>query len=143
MSGLDDMTVSQPDDMEALGWAASGIGGELAEMNAGRGFVRHVHELSSGQMSKAQLMTLLDDAMCAAVRLRGDGGVQADLLEMHAHFHATPSSGGLIAEGEITRWGRSVVFVEARVTDRDGVLCARATSTARLLKSAPDHRRGE
>jgi uncharacterized protein (TIGR00369 family) len=70
------------------------------------------------------LCTLLDVALGTVARLAAGRPVLT--LDMQTRF-LNPGRGVLIAEGRVTRAGRSVLFCEADIRTEDGVLVASAT----------------
>ena len=86
------------------------------------------------------VMTLLDVAMATAARsaMPSDTGVVT--IEMKTSFmRPTPAQNGeqlVIGEGRLLHRTRSTAFVEGRVLDQDGNLCAMATGTFRYVPRA-------
>ncbi|MDP4023657.1 PaaI family thioesterase [Methylobacterium sp. NEAU 140] len=80
------------------------------------------------------LCTLLDVALGTAARL--NAGRPVVTLDMQTRFLA-PGRGVLIAEGRVTRAGRSVLFCEAEIRTEGGGLVATATG---LLKPVAERR---
>jgi uncharacterized protein (TIGR00369 family) len=85
-------------------------------------------DVRAGRTHGGALCTLLDVALGTAARLRA--GRPVVTLDMQTRF-LTPGRGVLIAEGQVTRAGRSVIFCEAEIRDAAGDLVATATG---LLK---------
>ncbi len=75
--------------------------------------------------------TLLDTACGCAVHstLTADQGYTTLELKVAYHRPLTDASGPVRAEGNIVSIGRRTGFAEARLTDRNGKVCATATST--------------
>ena len=75
--------------------------------------------------------TLLDTACGCAVHstLTADQGYTTLELKVAYHRLLTDASGPVRAEGNIVSIGRRTGFAEARLTDRNGKVCATATST--------------
>ncbi|MDR7259913.1 uncharacterized protein (TIGR00369 family) [Sphingomonas sp. BE270] len=84
-----------------------------------------------GSVHGGYAATLLDSACGCAVhsRLRADQGYTTLELKVAYHRPLTDTSGPVRAEGKIVSIGRRTAFAEARLTDRNGSLCATATST--------------
>jgi len=84
-----------------------------------------------GSVHGGYAATLLDSACGCAVhsRLSADQGYTTLELKVAYHRPLTDVSGPIRAEGRIVSIGRRTAFAEARLTDRDGRLCATATST--------------
>jgi len=75
--------------------------------------------------------TLLDSAMGCAVHTRLKAGQGYTTLELKVAYHRALSdaSGPIRAEGKVISLGRRAAFAEGRLIDKDGKLCATATTT--------------
>jgi uncharacterized protein (TIGR00369 family) len=75
--------------------------------------------------------TLLDSAMGCAVHTRMKPGQGYTTLELKVAYHRAMSdtSGPVRAEGKVISLGRRAAFAEGRLLDKDGKLCATATTT--------------
>lgn len=89
------------------------------------------------------LTAMMDDAMGfnAFVSL-GMKQVMAS-IDLHTHFLKAVEFGEITVEALVTRAGKSVVFLEAKLFDKHGELAARATSSSKLrpftgLQFSPD-----
>lgn len=84
-----------------------------------------------GSVHGGYAATLLDSACGCAVhsRLSADQGYTTLELKVAYHRPLTDVSGPVRAEGSIVSIGRRTAFAQGRLIDRDGRLCATATST--------------
>jgi len=75
--------------------------------------------------------TLLDSAMGCAVHTRIKAGQGYTMLELKVAYHRalTDQSGPVCAEGRVISFGRRAAFAEGQLFDKDGKLCASATTT--------------
>ncbi|HEV2650768.1 MAG TPA: PaaI family thioesterase [Rhizomicrobium sp.] len=75
--------------------------------------------------------TLLDSAMGCAVHTRIKAGQGYTTLELKIAYHRalTDQSGPVRAEGRVISFGRRAAFAEGQLFDKDGKLCASATTT--------------
>jgi uncharacterized protein (TIGR00369 family) len=75
--------------------------------------------------------TLLDSAMGCAVHTMMKAGQGYTTLELKVAYHRAMSdaSGPVRAEGKVISLGRRAAFAEGRLLDKDGKLCATATTT--------------
>jgi uncharacterized protein (TIGR00369 family) len=75
--------------------------------------------------------TLLDSAMGCAVHTRIKAGQGNTTLELKVAYHRalTDQSGPVCAEGRVISFGRRAAFAEGQLFDKDGKLCASATTT--------------
>jgi uncharacterized protein (TIGR00369 family) len=55
---------------------------------------------------------------------------------MTVNFLAPARVGRLIGEAKVVQVGKTVAFIEAKLTDDKGVVVATATSTARVVQAA-------
>jgi uncharacterized protein (TIGR00369 family) len=78
----------------------------------------------------------LDAAMAHAVIALMGADLTPMSLELKVSFFAPARPGRVIAEGWVERAGRSTCFTEARLTDPEGAVLAKASSTLRLIPRA-------
>ena len=112
---------------------------EALDVREGRTRLRLVlrpeHANNLGIAHGGVICTLLDVALGTAARLKA--GRPVVTLDMQTRFLA-PGRGTLIAEGRVTRAGRSVTFCEAEIRDAQGELVASATGLLKPVReSAP------
>ncbi|MDE2362319.1 MAG: PaaI family thioesterase [Hyphomicrobiales bacterium] len=77
------------------------------------------------------LMTLLDVCMGSASRTAV--GCNVVTVDMQVAFMA-PASGRLVGQGRVTRAGKSLVFVEADITNAAGDLVCRGTAVFKTAR---------
>jgi uncharacterized protein (TIGR00369 family) len=75
--------------------------------------------------------TLLDSAMGCAVHTRMKAGQGYTTLELKIAYHKPlkDTSAPVRAEGRVISLGRRAAFAEGKLFDKDGALCATATTT--------------
>lgn len=80
--------------------------------------------------------TLLDSACGMAVHSQIAAGQGYTTLELKVSYlrGMTDASGPVLAEGRVISMGRRVAFAEATLHDKDGRLCATATSTLLIIE---------
>jgi len=91
-----------------------------------------------GVLHGGALLTLLDIAMGSAARVTIDAWVMA--VDVQTAFIA-PGRSDVIGEGRVIRAGRSLVFCEGEIHDKDGTLVAKASGIYKIVvqkHSAPD-----
>ena len=96
--------------------------------------LRPEHANNLGIAHGGVICTLLDVALGTAARLKA--GRPVVTLDMQTRFLA-PGRGILIAEGRVTRAGRSVIFCEAEIRDAEGGLVATATGLLKPVREQP------
>jgi uncharacterized protein (TIGR00369 family) len=86
------------------------------------------------------VMTLLDCAMAHAALSKLDYTKEVVTVDMSVAF-LKPATGRLVAVGTATGGGKSICFCEARITNPDGQLAARAMGTFKYhaIDRTPPH----
>ncbi|HEX4301415.1 MAG TPA: PaaI family thioesterase [Rhizomicrobium sp.] len=121
-----------PPCARTLGWS-------LLARDAARGWVKLSFEAraefcnGTGGVQGGFLAAMLDDTMGPAVIVASHGAFYAATIDMNVSFLKPAKAGRLFAEGRVVQLGKTVAFVEAQISDADGALLARATSSMRLL----------
>ncbi len=111
------------------------LGFTLVEVEEGRAVFEGSPDRSVynpiGSVHGGYAATLLDSACGCAVhsKLTAEQGYTTLELKVAYHRPLNDMSGPVRAEGRIVSIGRRTAFSEARLTDRNGRLCATATST--------------
>ena len=82
------------------------------------------------------LGAMLDDTMGPAVFVMTEGRLYTATITMTVNFLAPAKVGLIVGEATVTQLGRTVAFVEGRLTAEDGTLLATATTSARLVETA-------
>jgi uncharacterized protein (TIGR00369 family) len=82
------------------------------------------------------LSAMLDDTMGPAVFVMTDGRLYTATISMTVNFLALARPGPITAEANVTQLGRTVAFVEGRLTGEGGAVLATATTSARLVETA-------
>ncbi|MGA2710498.1 MAG: PaaI family thioesterase [Steroidobacteraceae bacterium] len=84
-----------------------------------------------GSVHGGYAATLLDTVMGCAVHSRLSAGQAYTTLELKISFHRalTDASGPVRAEGRVISQGKRAAFAEGKLFDKDGNLCATATTT--------------
>ena len=112
------------------------LGFELSRFDGGESEVvfqpRPEHLNSFGVTHGGASMTLLDVTMAAAARsVQPDMGVVT--VEMKTSF-MRPAKGLLTATGQLLQRTKTLAFVEARIMDEQGRICAHATGTFKYVR---------
>jgi uncharacterized protein (TIGR00369 family) len=84
-----------------------------------------------GSVHGGYAATLLDTVMGCAVHSCLNSGQSYTTLELKIAYHRalTDSSGPVRAEGRVVSHGKRAAFAEGKLFDKDGTLCATATTT--------------
>lgn len=117
------------------------FGMKVLDVDQAAGRVRQSFELDGrfcnprGTIQGGIVTALLDDAAAfAGIVALGEPGFIAS-MELKTSFFAAAMPGTLYAEGRCMKMGRSSCFLEADLTDANGKLLARMTSTAIPIRS--------
>jgi uncharacterized protein (TIGR00369 family) len=79
---------------------------------------------------------MLDDSMGPAALIMTGGKFYTTTISLTVNFLAPAKPGPLIVEAQVTQLGKTVAFMEGKLTAEDGTLIATATTSARLLEAA-------
>ena len=79
------------------------------------------------------LAAMLDDTMGPAMFIYSEGRLFTPTIELHVSFLSPARAGPLYGEGQVVQAGKSIAFLEGKLTDLTGTLLARATASARLV----------
>ncbi|MGZ5874134.1 MAG: PaaI family thioesterase [Bradyrhizobium sp.] len=82
------------------------------------------------------LGAMLDDTMGPAVFVMTDGRLYTATITMTVNFLAPAKVGRIVGEANVTQLGKTVAFVEGRLTAEDGSVLVTATASARLVETA-------
>ena len=82
------------------------------------------------------LSAMLDDTKGPAVFTMTEGKLYAATITMTVNFLSPAKPGPITGEAKVTQLGKTVAFVEGRLTAADGTLLATATTSARLVETA-------
>jgi uncharacterized protein (TIGR00369 family) len=82
------------------------------------------------------LSAMLDDTMGPAVFVMTEGRLYTATITITVNFLAPAKPGPIVGEARVTQLGKTVAFVEGRLTAEDGALLATATTSARLVETA-------
>jgi len=125
-------TLPRPPCAELLGW-------QVLDARPEDGWIRVGFEARreflnpAGYVQGGFLAAMLDDTMGPAMFICSDGRLFTPTIDLNVSFLAPARPGPIFGEGQVIQAGKSICFLEGRLTDADGVLLARATSTARLV----------
>jgi len=90
-----------------------------------------------GTMHGGLPCTLADSAMGIAYACTLDDGESFTTLELKINFLRAVKSGTLTAEGVVVQRGRTIGLAECTVTDEQGRIVAKASSTCMTLRAGP------
>jgi uncharacterized protein (TIGR00369 family) len=82
------------------------------------------------------LSAMLDDTMGPAVFVMTDGKLYTATITMTVNFLAPARPGPIVGEANVTQLGKTIAFVEGKLTSEDGAVLATATASARLVDTA-------
>jgi uncharacterized protein (TIGR00369 family) len=82
------------------------------------------------------LGAMLDDTMGPAVFIMTEGRLYTATITMTVNFLAPAKVGRIVGEASVTQLGKTVAFVEGRLTADDGTVLATSSASARLVETA-------
>jgi uncharacterized protein (TIGR00369 family) len=82
------------------------------------------------------LTAMLDDTMGPAVFIRTEGRLYTATITMTVNFLAPARVGPIVGEASVTQIGKTIAFMEGRLTAADGVVLATSSASARLVETA-------
>ena len=89
----------------------------------------------AGLIQGGILSAMLDDTMGPAVFVKTNGRLYTATISMNISFLAHAIVGPIIGEATVVQLGKTVAFMEGRLTDATGRLLATATANARLVET--------
>jgi uncharacterized protein (TIGR00369 family) len=82
------------------------------------------------------LSAMLDDTMGPAAFVMTEGRLYTATISMTVNFLAPAKPGPITGEAQVTQLGKTIAFIEGRLSDRHGAVLATATTSARLVETA-------
>lgn len=140
-----DKRESYPPNIQAIlkrpATGAATLGQTLLEVDAETGGARVSYEAGEhllnrfGALHGGMTAAMMDDLMSIAAGLTLQWGEISPTLEMKVSYIAMAKPGRLLGEARIVKRGRSVMFLEATLTDAAGTLIATATATCSVIQN--------
>jgi uncharacterized protein (TIGR00369 family) len=127
--------VTPPPSAKLLGW-------HLLDARPGEGWLKVGFDGKrefcnpAGFVQGGILTAMLDDTMGPAVLVMSEGKLYTTTISLTVNFMAPAKPGPIIAEATVTQLGKTVAFMEGKLSAEDGTLLATATTVARLLDAA-------
>lgn len=90
----------------------------------------------AGFIQGGMLSAMLDDTMGPAVLVMSEGRLYTTTISMTVNFLSPARPGTIIGEAKVTQLGKTIAFVEAKLTAEDGTVLATASASERLLEAA-------
>ena len=112
------------DARPAEGWIKLGFEGKPEFLNP------------AGFVQGGILSAMLDDTMGPAVLVMTEGRSYTTTVSLTENFLNPAKVGPITAEAKVAQLGKSIAFVEGKLTAADGTLLATATAVERLLDAA-------
>lgn len=124
--------IPMPPSAALLGW-------HMLDHDSERGWVRIGFQgrpefrNPAGFIQGGLLAAMLDDTMGPALWLKTDGALYSTTIDLTVSFLNPANPGLLIGEASVVQYGRTIAFLEGRLSDAEGRLLCRATASARLV----------
>lgn len=128
-------------DRMAMPPVATLLGWHVLDARPGEGWIRIGFEGKpafcnpAGFVQGGILSAMLDDTMGPAVFAMTEGRLYTATVSLTVNFLAPARPGRIIGEASVTQLGKTIAFVEGRLSDHDGTLLATATANARLVEA--------
>ncbi|MGH6742431.1 MAG: PaaI family thioesterase [Bradyrhizobium sp.] len=132
-TALDELT--PPPSAKLLGW-------RLLDARPAEGWLKVAFDGKAEFLNPAGfvqggiLSAMLDDTMGPAVMVMTEGKFYTTTISLTVNFIAGAKPGPITAEARVTQLGKTIAFMEGKLTAEDGTLLATATTTARLLEAS-------
>jgi uncharacterized protein (TIGR00369 family) len=81
------------------------------------------------------LSAMLDDTMGPAAFIMTDGRLYTATISMTVNFLKSARPGPITGEAKVTQLGKTIAFIEGRLSDENGTVLATATTSARLVET--------
>jgi len=114
------------------------LGLEILEPDPAKGGVRIAFDgkpefcNAAGCIQGGFLAAMLDDLMGVAVLIATDAEFHPTTIAMTVSYLSPARPGPLFGEARVVQLGKTIGFVEAVLTNQEGALTAKATSSVRL-----------
>ena len=122
------------------GWADL-LGARVVEMEEGRAVLEMdcgpQHRHNGGVVQGGIITALADASMGMALMTAQSVGKSNTTIELKINFLRPHIAGILRAEGRAVRMGRTVLYSDSTVTNAEGKVVARATSSCLQIESRP------
>ena len=112
------------DARPAEGWIRIGFDGKAEFCNP------------AGFIQGGILSAMLDDTMGPAVFIMTEGKLYTATITMTVNFLSPARVGPIVGEADVRQLGRTIAFVEGKLTAADGTVLATSTASARLVEAA-------
>ena len=127
--------IPKPPCAKLLGW-------QLVDARPQDGWIKIVFDGKpefcnpAGFVQGGMMSSMLDDTMGPAVFVMTEGRLFTTTISMTVNFLAPAKPGPITGEATVTQLGKTIVFVDGRLTAADGTLLATASSSIRLVEAA-------
>ena len=125
----------RPPCAELLGW-------RLLDARPAEGWIKLAFEGKpefcnpAGFIQGGILSAMLDDTMGPAVFIMTEGKLYTATITMTVNFLSPARVGPIVGEADVRQLGRTIAFVEGKLTAADGTVLATSTASARLVEAA-------
>jgi uncharacterized protein (TIGR00369 family) len=129
-------------DHFALPPAAKLLGWHLLDARPAEGWIRIGFDGKpefcnpAGFVQGGMLAAMLDDTMGPAVFVMTEGRLYTTTITMTVNFLSPAVPGPITGEATVTQLGKTIAFVEGRLTGNNGTVLATASTSVRLVEAA-------
>ena len=120
--------------------AAAWLGQELLSVDVEKGEAEIAYTLGEAHFNKYKAIhggvtaAIMDDVMSVAAGLVAQWGEITPTLEMKVSYLATARAGRLVARANVIRRGKTVMFLEATLSDETGKALATGSCTVMIAE---------
>jgi uncharacterized protein (TIGR00369 family) len=125
----------KPPCAEHLGWTVLDADAEAGWIKIGF-TARPEFRNPAGFVQGGFLAAMLDDTMGPAVLMKSGGQAYTATIDLRVSYLAPAKIGSFVGEARVVQIGKTIAFVEAKLTDAEGTLVATATTSARVIDAA-------
>jgi uncharacterized protein (TIGR00369 family) len=125
----------KPPCAEHLGWTLLDADAEAGWIKIGF-TARPEFRNPAGFVQGGFLAAMLDDTMGPAVLMKSGGQAYTATIDLRVSYLAPAKIGSFVGEARVVQIGKTIAFVEAKLTDAEGTLVATATTSARVIDAA-------
>lgn len=114
-----------------------GLGGDRPGSATASVTIGPDHLYPNGVVHGGVLFTMADTSMGKATMSVLDEGQFCASVEVQLRFIRPATAGTIVSTATVTKQGRSIIHLEARITEDDGRLIATATGTFTVISFEP------
>lgn len=125
----------KPPVAELLGWRLLAADADQRPVRVG--FLARAEFCNpAGFIQGGMLAAMLDDTLGPAVLVASDGALFTSTINLNVSYLAPARPGEIVGEARVVQLGKTVAFMEAKLSDVEGRVLATATASARCVPTS-------